>query len=479
MLQLSGREETHRTKPSLQPLRARVLVVDDDPVMLEACRAILERHSLLVDTAQDAFEGRERALSGNFALVLLDVKMPGLDTLEILREVRLRRPETQVIMITAYASVPMAVKAVKLGAYDYLPKPFTPEELMERVVGALSYREEFLARLGGSTQVIVGESPLIKSVMEMIARLAPTDATVLIIGETGTGKELVANAIHRASNRRNNPFVSIDCSALSPTLLESELFGHVKGSFTGASTAKPGLFEIADGGTLFLDEVASLALETQAKVLRFLESREFRPVGSVETKKVDVRILAATNKDLNEMVAAGQMRQDLYYRLNVVPLRLPPLRERVSDIPLLARHFLHLYSSGISREPKRFSPEALSALMSYHWPGNVRELRNLVQRLTVLVERKVIELNDLPEEIRCGRPLPNISVPRTYEELKALKKKIMDEAVAEMEKAFVLEALRRNNWNISRAASETGLQRPNFHALMRKHGIRSHESEER
>lgn len=451
----------------------RVLVVDDDPVMLEACRSVLERNGLRVDTEQDAFEGRDRAIRGLYDVLLLDLRMPGLDGLEVLRTVRERRPDIEVVMITAYSSVASAVKAVKLGAYDYLPKPFTPEELMERVRAALAHREQKSARHGESrTPQVVGESPAMAALKDLVARVAPTDATILIFGETGSGKEVIANTIHAASRRRDGPFVSVDCTVLSPGLLESELFGHVKGSFTGATTSKPGLFEVADEGTLFLDEVASLALETQAKLLRFLETGEFRPVGGVEVRRVDVRVLAATNRDLAHLVSTGQFREDLFYRLNVVPLRIPPLRERASDIPLLVRHFLDGYSRG-GASTRRFSPDALRALMDYPWPGNVRELRNLVERLVVTVEGETIEVYDLPEEVREGQPPPRPTTPANKEELKALKKVLRDHAVAEVEQAFVLEALRRNAWNVTRAARDTGLQRPNFHALMRKYGIRA------
>lgn len=461
------------------PDSRQVLVVDDDAVMCEACRSVLERHGFRTDTEQDAFEGRDRAIRGPYALLLLDLRMPGLNGLEVLRAVRERRPDVEVIVITAYPSVESAVKAVKLGAWDYLAKPFTPEELMERVRTALAHRDQEAARRGGTrAPAVIGESPAMRAVMDLVARVAPTEATLLIFGETGSGKEVVANAVHAASLRRDGPFVSVDCTVLSPGLLESELFGHVKGSFTGATASKPGLFEIANEGTLFLDEVASLAHETQAKLLRFLETGEFRPVGGVETRRVDVRILAATNRDLANLVASGQFREDLFYRLNVVPLRIPPLRERASDIPLLVRRFLD-YHSHRGASTRRFSPEALRALMDYPWPGNVRELRNLVERLVVTVEAETIGLEHLPEEVCQGRLPPRPEIPRTAGELKAAKRVLKDQAVAEVERAFVLDALRRNDWNVMRAAHETGLKRPNFHALMRRHGIRASDPDDR
>lgn len=456
----------------------RILVVDDDPVILEAVRTILHRQGYAVDTERDAVDGRDRAIHGDYDLVLLDVRMPGLDGLEVLRAIHERRPEVLVIMITAYSTVDSAVRAVKLGAHDYLPKPFTPEELLERVQSALSQRADLGHRARWGRAVIVGESSAMRNVMELVARVAPSDATILLTGETGTGKEVFANAIHAMSRRRNGPFVSVDCSVLAPGLLESELFGHVKGSFTGATASKPGLLEVADGGTLFLDEVASLAAETQVKLLRFLETGEFRRVGEVENRRVDIRIVAATNRNLQDLVSSGRFREDLYYRLNVVPVRLPPLRERVTDVPLLVQHFLEAHSHGKMRTPRRLSEEALRVLMAYPWPGNVRELRNLVERLVVTIDNETVEVHHLPEEIRRGQPYPRTEVPRTNAELKAMRRALRDRAVAEIERAFVLEALRRNQWNVTRAAAETGLQRPNFHALMRKYGIRAEDQEE-
>ncbi len=323
---------------------ARVLVIDDEEVMLESCRRILERKGFFVDTEPDGLRGRDRALHGVYDLILLDLRMPQVDGLEVLAEVRKRRTDLEVIIVTGYSTIDSAVKAVKLGACDYLPKPFTPDELRAKVDAALAHLAERRALLAPPVVTagrrLVGESEEMARVHALIAQVAPTDATVLIIGESGTGKELAAIDIHAASRRRDRPLVSLDCSALAPGLLESELFGHVKGSFTGAVATKPGLFEIADHGSLFLDEVASLSLETQGKLLRVLETGEIKPVGGVTTRVVDIRLLAATNRDLADLVREKTFREDLYYRLNVVPLRLPELRERRSDIPRLLLHFL-------------------------------------------------------------------------------------------------------------------------------------------
>jgi DNA-binding NtrC family response regulator len=456
-----------------QPVR--VLVIDDEEVMLHSCRRILEREGHVVDTERDAIAGRERALKDHYDLVLLDVRMPELDGLEILASIREHRADLEVIIFTGYSSVDSAVKAVKLGAFDYLPKPFTPDELRQRVNAALGYRRERRAARTGEfrPQRLVGDSEAMQQVYALMARVAPSDATVLITGESGTGKELAAVEIHSLSRRAEQPLVSLDCSALAPGLLESELFGHVKGSFTGAVASKPGLFEVADHGTLFLDEVQSLSLETQGKLLRVLESGEIKPVGGVEARVVDIRLIAATNRDLGQLVAEHTFREDLYYRLNVVPVRLPALRERSSDVPQLLSHFLARYRGPNAARPRAFSPEALAALKHHSWRGNVRELRNLVERLVVTTEGDTIRVEDLPDYVVRRSPQPEPNLPRTNEELKRMKRDERERLSQRLERAFVIEALRRNGWNVTRAARETGMHRPNFHALMRKHGVRT------
>ena len=457
---------------------ARVLVIDDEPVMLDSCRHVLERHGLGVDTEADPFVGRERALAGEYDLILLDMRLPDLDGLDILASVREHRSDIEVIIMTGYATVETAVRAVKLGAFDYVAKPFTPDELRSRVNCALEYLAErrAAAQPPGPAPRMVGDSDTMRSVHLLIARVASTDASVLIVGESGTGKELAAQEIHTQSARRDKPLVSLDCSALAPGLLESELFGHVKGSFTGAVATKPGLFDIAHHGTLVLDEVASLSLETQGKLLRVLETGEVKPVGGVEVRTVDIRLVAATNRDLAELVRAQTFREDLFYRLNVVPIRLPPLRERPGDVPQLLAHFLGRFRKPNASGPSRFSPDALQALAQHSWPGNVRELRNLVERLVVTTEGDTIRLEHLPGYIlkRAGEHAPR--VPRTNEELKAMKRSVRMRLCHDLERSFVIEALRRNNWNVTRAAQETGLLRPNFHALMRKHRVRVEET---
>jgi DNA-binding NtrC family response regulator len=461
------------------PPTARILVIDDDEIMLETCQRILERQGYHVETEQDGVRGRDRALRGQYDLVLVDMRMPEIDGLDLLVAVRERRSDLEIIVITGYSTIESAVKAVRLGAFDYLPKPFTPDDLRARAAAALESVRRRKADAATTPAVplrrMIGDSPAMAEVHALVGRVAPTEATVLIVGESGTGKELVATEIHTASRRNSKPLVSLDCSALAPGLLESELFGHVKGSFTGAIATKPGLFETADHGTLFLDEVSSLSLETQGKLLRVLESGEIKPVGGVTTRTVDIRLIAATNRDLAEMVREKSFREDLYYRLNVVPIHLPPLRERRGDIPELLRFFLARYRTSNATGPRRFSAAAVEQLVQHPWPGNVRELKNVVERLVVTVEDDTIREEHLPGYVLQRAPEQALGVPQTNAELKAMRRRLHDRVCGDIERAFVLDALRRNDWNVSHAAKETGMLRPNFHALMRKHGIRAEE----
>jgi DNA-binding NtrC family response regulator len=467
--------------PPESPAHPRVLVIDDDDVMLLSCRRILEGSGYDVETEGDGLRGRERALHGAHDLIIVDMRMADIDGLDIVAAVRERRSDVELIVITGYSTVDTAVKAGKRGAFDYLPKPFTPEELRTRAAAAIEELRRRKADLQPARRTrvagMIGDSQVMAEVYSLVARVAPSDSTVLIIGESGTGKELLATEIQAASRRRDKPMVSLDCSTLSPGLLESELFGHVKGSFTGAVATKPGLFEVADQGTLFLDEVASLSLETQGKLLRTLESGEIKSVGGIVAKRVDIRLIAATNRDLEQLVAEGGFRQDLYYRLNVVPIHLPPLRERRADIPQLTQHFLGRYGDANPAGPRRISQAALQRFTDYPWPGNVRELKNLIERLVVTINADTIREEHLPEHIVARPPAPPIAVPRTNEELKATKRTLHDRLTGELERAFVLEALRRNSWNVSHAAKDTGMLRPNFHALMRKHGVRAEDAD--
>jgi len=457
-----------------------ILVVDDEPIVCKSCLRVLGPEGYSVSIVQRGREGVDKGISGEFDVVVLDLKMPDMDGMQVLEAIKEKQPEVEVIVITGYSAVSTAVKAMKLGAIDYLPKPFTPDELsvvvnkaMERrrlIAENRNLKEALEDRFG--LENMVGQSKAMQEVYKLVKKVAPTNTTVLIYGESGTGKELLAKAIHYNSLRKSKQFFPADCSALAPTLLESELFGHVKGSFTGATMTKPGLFELADGGTLFLDEIGNISLETQGKLLRVLEQGEFKPVGGTEHKKADGRLVAATNRNLETMTKEGAFREDLFYRINVFPITLPPLRERREDIALLAWHFLKQKSQETGKQIRGFTPEAMNVIVNAPWPGNVRELRNTVERVVITAEGKMIALKDLPESIcRASLGCEVTSVPQTNEELRELKKRLRQTATDQIERAFVLDALERNNWNITKAANETGIQRPNFHALMRKHGI--------
>jgi len=468
------------SEKKISPLR--ILVVDDDPVIGTSCRKILAAEGHEVTVFQNAPAGLQAALTGQYDVVLLDWVMPELDGMKFLTQIKAAGIVAAVVVITGYATVESAVEAMKQGAADYISKPFTPEQLSAAVqkVGRRSVllrqnvvwtkQQEIQQGLEG----ILGQSRPMQQVFALIQRVALTDSTVLITGESGVGKEMAAQAIHRLSRRREKPLLACDCTALAPTLLESELFGHVKGSFSGAIAAKRGLFEVADGGTLFLDEIANLSLETQAKLLRVLETRRVKKVGDTIEREVDIRVIAATNRDLWEMVRAGRFREDLYYRLNVVPIHLPPLRKRPEDIALLAAVFLRRTCAKIDRAIKGFTPEAMKRLESYPWPGNVRELKNIIERIAILCDAEYIDVAHLPIEIRQSPSRPSLPpLPTTWEEFRRLKEQAAEGAIQDLERRFVLEALRRAGGNVSRAAKEVRMLRPNFHKLMRKYGIRS------
>ncbi len=460
-------------------MKGRILLVDDEEIVLRSCRRILGGGDYEIDTARDGLTALELVNANQYDVLILDIKMPKMDGIEVLRRVKEARPDIDVIMITGLHDISTAVHAMKLGALDYLPKPFEPEEL-EMIVGKTFDRR---AAMRGSIDLesddstsyrfenIIGSSAPMQHVFRLIARCAPTNSTVMLRGESGTGKELIARAIHFNSLRKGMPFVPVDCTSLSENLLESELFGHVKGSFTGAVSNKRGLFETADGGTLFLDEFGNISLTTQAKLLRFIEEREFKAVGDTRTQTVDIRLITATNKDLEAMVADGDFRDDLYYRINIFPIEVPPLRERRDDIPALAMHFLNRFNEDMQHKSREFSPGAMNLLMNHDWPGNVRELENVVQRAVILASGDIIRQGHLVNIIDM-MPHVDLTVPRTSEELKQYKKVARQKSVENVEKHFVLSALKRNRWNVTRAAEETGMQRSNFQALMAKYDIR-------
>ena len=457
---------------------ARILVVDDEPLVCRSVKKVLERSGHMVSVVycgKDALDMIERE---EFDILIVDLKMPGMDGIEVLKCVKERQPELSVLMITGYATVETAVEAMKLGALDYIPKPFSPDELSLIVDKTLETRrlrnENSLLRKrlkGVKFPGIIGESKKMRDVFELIEKVAPTSATVLILGESGTGKELIARAIYNLSKRSEKKFVPVDCGAFSPELLKSELFGHIKGSFTGAVTTKKGLLEIADGGTIFFDEIANLDIEIQGKVLRVLQEREFIPLGGTESRKVNVRVVSATNKDLKKMVGEEKFREDLFYRIYVVPIHIPPLRERKEDIPSFVYYFIQKFTPD-DEEPFSVSPEAMEKLIDYNWPGNVRQLENIIQRAIIVAEEKRIEPKHLPIASRTEEtPHPHY-IPKTNEGLKRMKKVYRQEAVEWLERNFLIQALNRNNWNITKSANSVGMQRTNFHTLMKKYNVR-------
>ncbi len=460
-------------------MSARILIVDDEDIVIRSCVRILGECGYQTDSATGGWEALKMVEDNGYDLMILDIKMPKLDGIEVLRRMKETHPDVDVIMVTGLSEIETAVKAIKLGAFDYLPKPFDPEELQHVVERALERRSLLQENLHLKQQVsskyrfenIIGASPAMQQVYRLIAQCAPTSSTVLITGESGTGKELIARAIHFNSQRRDRPFVAVDCNALTETLLESELFGHVKGSFTGAIANKKGVFEVANGGTLFLDEIGNISMSTQAKLLRVIQEREFRAVGDTRVQTTNIRLIVATNKDLKTMVADGTFRDDLYYRVNIFPIAMPPLRERRDDIPPLAFHFLKVFRQELGKELVEFSEDAMSALVNYPWPGNVRELENTVHRAAILASDKIIRRAHLGP-IAEGSAHHELEVPRTSDELKRLKKIAREKSVEDIERLFVLEALKRNAWNVTSSATETGMQRANFQALMKKHGIR-------
>ena len=447
-------------------IAANILVVDDEEVMRNACTQILTRDSHRVRVAENGEQGLAIIKKEAFDILILDLVMPGLSGMDLLRKVREDFPDLLVIVITGYATVESAVEAMKGGAYDYIPKPFTPDALRMVVRRAIEKRELILKNIFLQQELktrigeveIIGKSKAIQEVLKLARKVASTDSTVLITGESGTGKELIARSIHQLSPRHQKPFVTVDCGALVETLFESELFGHVKGSFTGAVATKYGRFEIANGGTIFFDEVGNIGQAVQAKLLRVIQEREITRVGSSQVIKVDVRLIAATNKDLWKEVKEGNFREDLLYRLQVVPIYLPPLRERKEDIPLLAEYVVEKFYKKMKKPKKTVSPQALDKLCQYSWPGNVRELENTIERAIVLSDRETIEPDDLfpssPYSLHKKEPDPM--------EVKTL---------SEMEKEHIIRTLRMLQGNKSKTAERLGIDRKTLRAKMKRYGI--------
>ncbi|MBW2468949.1 MAG: sigma-54-dependent Fis family transcriptional regulator [Deltaproteobacteria bacterium] len=459
--------------------RSHILIIDDEAVVCDGCRAVLSE-KYAVDACMTGKEGLDAFLKGRYDLALLDMKLPDTDGMEVLRIIRQDKSAAYVIVMTGYSTVKNAVQAMKSGAFDYLAKPFTDDELLLAVDKALEHKRLKEENLALRNQLfeqfdfsnIIGEDPALLQVFDEIRRVAPTDSTVLLQGESGTGKELFARAIHTRSPRAARRFVALDCSCLAPSVMESELFGHVKGAFTGAIQDKAGIFEVANEGTLFLDEISNLTLEVQGKLLRVMDTHEYKPVGASRFKKTDIRIIAATNRDLKIMVAENAFRQDLFYRLNVFPVYLPPLRERKDDIPRLAYHFLRFFCRKTGKKIEGFSDDALQVLVNQPWPGNVRQLKNVVERLVIMADQRLLDGPQLLAHLHPRRSNGgNNVIPETIEELKAVKKHMLDVRYGELEKAFLVKALKASDGNITRAAERVGIKRPNFHALMKKHDL--------
>jgi two-component system nitrogen regulation response regulator NtrX len=446
----------------------RILVVDDEAGVRNSLQGILEDEGYRVDTVESAEAALARISTGRFDLVLLDIWLPNMDGMEALARIRERDPEAAVIMISGHGTIENAVRAIQLGAYNFVEKPLSLDKTVIAVGNALRQRRleqenrDLRARVE-SKQVLIGESEVMRELRKQIRMAAPTHGRVLIFGENGTGKELVARSIHAQSLRKNGSFIEVNCAAIPEELIESELFGHVKGAFTGAVAARKGKFEAADGGTLFLDEVGDMSLKTQAKVLRVLQEQKVVAVGSAEGVSVDCRVIAATNKDLEREIAAGNFRDDLFFRLNVIPFHMPPLRERREDIPALVDHFIEDFCAEYGKRPKKARAEAMELLMAYQWPGNVRELKNVIERLVIMVAADEIGAKDLPAPLRKGREeatdglgdFPSLASAREA-----------------YEKQFILKKLRDNDGNVSRTAEALQIERSHLYRKMKAYGIK-------
>jgi putative PEP-CTERM system response regulator len=442
--------------------KVKILVVDDEAIIRESLRDWLSDAGYQVLTAEDGFQALKMIEKEKPGIAIVDLVMPGMDGIELLKRAKEISPSIEVIIVTAYGSIPTAITAMKEGAYDYIEKPFCPEKaelLIERLVEHQGLLEENISlhqRLEERYRFenIIAKSPKMQQVIEVIKVVAKSNATVLITGESGTGKELVARAIHSQSYRKDKPFIAVSCAALPESLLESELFGHEKGAFTGAHVQRRGKFEIANRGTLFLDEIGEMSANIQVHLLRVLEEKEFTRVGGNELIKVDVRVISATNKDMKKAVASGQFREDLYYRLNVVTIELPPLRERKEDIPLLAQHFLKKFAVENQKEITGFSPEASDFLLKYDWPGNVRELENAIERAIILAKNSYIDAADMPQE-----------------NLQLVQSTPVGKSLEEVEKEHILNVLSETGGNYSQAARILGISRITLYNKMRNFGL--------
>lgn len=467
--------------PSPDSDRARILIVDADALVGEALAGLLREsgyETIAVTPAEAALELVRRNQSNPhqiepFAVAVVDLNLPGMGGMELIRRLREEASEVVPVVITGYGTIESAVEAIRLGASDYLVKPLVDAEFLMAVERALRQhallaengrlRRQLNSQFGLDN--ILGQDPRMRRIFDLIESVAPTRTTVLMSGESGTGKSMIARAIHQRSPRRDKPFIEIACGSIPETLLESELFGHVKGSFTGAHVDKPGRFLAANEGTIFLDEINSASPAMQLKLLRVLQEKRFEPVGSTETVEVDVRVILASNQPLEELVARGEFRQDLYYRINVVMVEVPPLRSRTSDIPLLARHFLQRFSRDAGREVLGFTDEAMAALRAYPFPGNVRELQNIVERAVVLSRTPLIQLQDLPPTVTGEAPRSLLFPPEFYQPM------TLEEALREPERRIILSALEHHGWNRQRTADVLGINRTTLYKKMKQLGL--------
>jgi len=465
--------------------KPRLLILDEDRIMLQSLSQFLRREGYEVKTTDRPEDALAQLEGGSFELLVADINIPGIVPAEFLRDVRRRFPHVVVIVITGYGSIEGAVEATKMGAFDYLTKPIVDDEIRVVVEKAIrqqallfenqTLRQQLDLRYG--LENIIGHDHKMLRIFDLVEAVADSKTTVLMTGESGTGKSLLARAIHYRSPRRDKPFIEVSCGALPESLLESELFGHVKGSFTGAIADKQGRFMAADGGTIFLDEINSASPALQVKLLRVLQEKTFEPVGSTQTKTVDTRVIVATNVDLAQLVAEGRFRQDLYYRINVVTIRMPSLRERLGDIPRLAEHFLKQFRNQTGREILGFTAAAMEAMQRYNWPGNVRELENAIERAVVLCRRPQIDVQDLPETITAGQGLTSQSTSSGSNGHAIFKAENEDQpmplaAALEIPERRIIEtALRRNNWNRQATATELGINRTTLYKKMRRYRL--------
>ncbi|MGI5864383.1 MAG: sigma-54-dependent transcriptional regulator [Myxococcales bacterium] len=458
---------------------AKALVVDDEQNLRRVLAAMLKREGYEATVAENGVQALAELRKNGADVVITDQVMPEMDGLSLLKAVLADFPDVPVIMITAHGTVDSAVEAIKLGAFDYITKPFDQEELKTVIAKAARTRDLSKSSVPAPSDekarlALVGASASMQEVFKILDKVADTPSTVLITGESGTGKELVATALHAGSSRRNKPFIRINCAAIPKDLMESELFGYERGAFTGAVTSKPGRFELADGGTLFLDEIAEIPPEMQVKLLRALQESEFERVGGIKTLKVDVRLIAATNRDLKKEVAEGRFREDLFYRLNVVPIALPPLRERTEDIPALVRHFIDKYNKRLNKKVQGIEPEALEVLQEYGWPGNIRELENLMERMLLFAEGPILLASDLPEPLKS---VDTVKVPvlTAAPGGDASMKEIVRQAAAELERDLIGRALEETGGNVTQAAKKLKISRKSLQIKMKEFGLRDPE----